>query len=131
MPLMATVAAGDFAAGVEGFTAGVEGFTAAGSMVSTGSMAVGPTAEHFMVAGSTMPLGISAPGSGSEASTHRIGGVTPIPTTTITTTILSLGITATIPATITATIPTMTTARSPTPGRPGTIAPPPLAIIHM
>lgn len=70
MPLMATVAAGDFAAGVEGFTA-------AGSMVS---MAVGPRAEHFMAAGSTMPLGISAPGSGSEASTHRIGGVMAIPT---------------------------------------------------
>src|SRR5262249_26301907 len=88
MPMMAAVAAGDFTAEAEGFKA----------------------------AGSTIALGISAPCSGSEASTHRFGGVIAIPSTTtttttttgITTTIPTIGITATIPApAITATIPTI------------------------
>ena len=56
----------------------------------------------------------------------------PSTTTGITATIPTIGITATIPApAITATIPTMATARSPAPGRPGTIAPTPRAIIHL
>ena len=94
----------------------------------------------FHGGGSTIALGISAPCSGSEAYTHRFRGVMAIPsipsipstTTGITATIPTIGISAMIPApTITATIPTLATARSPTPDRPGTIAPTPLAIIHL
>ena len=94
----------------------------------------------MMVAGdfTVVVEGISAPCSGSEASSHRFGGhrfggfmAPPLPTG-ITQTIPTIGITATIPApAITATIPTLAMARSPTPGRPGIIAPTPLAIIHL
>src|SRR5438270_13559591 len=61
-------------------------------------------------------------------------GVTAFPTTitAITATTAITGITATILApAITATIPIMATARAPTPGGPGTIAPTPPAIIPM
>src|SRR5215472_5769875 len=107
--MMAAMAVGDFTAWVEGFTA----------------------------AGSTIALRIFAPCSGSEASYHhRFGGVMAIPSfpSTTTATIPTIGITATIPApAITATIPTLATARrpTPTPDRPGTIAPAPPAIIHL
>jgi len=80
------------------------------------------------------PLGISAAGSDSEGSMRRFGGATAIPITImgITVTIPIIGLTATIPApAITVTIPIMATARSPTPGRPGTTAPTPQAIIPM
>ena len=91
----------------------------------------------MMAAGPTMALGISAPCSGSEASSHhRFGGVMAIPSfpSMTTATIPTIGITATIPApAITATIPTLATAfgPTPTPDRLGTIAPGPPAIIHL
>jgi hypothetical protein len=99
----------------------------------------------MMAVGSTIVLDIFTAGSGSERYTRRFGGVTVTPTPTtgitaaiqtieITVTIPALAITAAIPATIpapaiTATIPA--TARSPGPGRPGTIVPTQPGIIRM
>src|SRR5215831_16001413 len=89
-------------------------------------------AAGFRAAGLIPALCISA--ADSEGSMPHFGGVTAIPTTItpITATTPITGITATIQApAITATIRTMATARTPTPGRPGIIAPTPPATIPM
>jgi hypothetical protein len=80
-------------------------------------------------------------GFGHFRSVFGFGGIFPppfwwvmaFPSFPFTTTgIPTIGITTTIPApAITATIPTLATARSPTPGRLGTIAPSPLAITRL
>src|SRR6267154_5994258 len=106
----------DFTAAASAGSMGAD-FTAAALV---GSMGADFTAAGFMLADSTMALGVSAVGSaaGLVGFTRRTGGITATPTTTTAT----IRITATITAS-----PTITTA-SPTRRRPGIIAPTPPAI---